>query len=321
MAIINVVKFDGNPNVLAWKHPNTALTTATRLMVNDSQEAVLFKDGVPCDVFGGGTHVLETRNIPLLQRIVNLPSGGESRFSAEVWYINKLVNLAIKWGTPAPMQILDPMFGVMIPVRANGQFGIQVCDSRTFLKKLVGTQKGFSTENVVQYFRGLYLSKVQDCIAGYIVHRGISVTQINAYISELSQYVEEQSAPMIAEYGLKLTSFFINSISIDQDDPMVQQIKQILVDRFRQNQLNFTWQEQQRMEALKTAASHSGTMSQTAGAAVNMANMFAGAELGKQLAKEMSDAYAEPARKFCPKCGAQIAADSAYCSKCGAKQE
>ena len=85
MAIISVIKFDGDPRILAWKHPNDELTTATRLMVNDSQEAVLFKDGVPCDVFGGGTHVLHTKNIPFLQRFVNLPSDGESRFRAEVW--------------------------------------------------------------------------------------------------------------------------------------------------------------------------------------------------------------------------------------------
>lgn len=104
MAIVDVVKYNGEPDVFAWKYPNEELGTWTQLIVNESQEAVLFKGGKALDVFASGRHTLETANIPLLRSIVNLPFGGRSSFTAEVWYINKIHSLDIKWGTPSPIQ-------------------------------------------------------------------------------------------------------------------------------------------------------------------------------------------------------------------------
>ena len=109
MAIVDVVKYNGKPDVLAWKYPNEELGTWTQLIVNESQEAILVKSGKVLDVFGSGRHTLDTANIPILNNIVNLPFGGRSPFTAEVWYINKGYNLDIKWGTPTPIQIQDPM--------------------------------------------------------------------------------------------------------------------------------------------------------------------------------------------------------------------
>lgn len=59
MAIVEVVKYNGNPDVFAWKYPSEELGTWTQLIVNESQEAILFKGGKALDVFGSGRHTLE----------------------------------------------------------------------------------------------------------------------------------------------------------------------------------------------------------------------------------------------------------------------
>lgn len=41
MAIVDVVKYNGGPDVFAWKFPNSELGTWTQLIVNESQEAIL----------------------------------------------------------------------------------------------------------------------------------------------------------------------------------------------------------------------------------------------------------------------------------------
>ena len=86
MAIVSVVKYDGNPDVFAWKYPDSELGTWTQLIVNESQQAILFKGGQALDVFEAGRHTLSTNNIPFLETIINLPFGGQSPFSAEVWF-------------------------------------------------------------------------------------------------------------------------------------------------------------------------------------------------------------------------------------------
>ena len=78
MAIVSVVKYDGNPDVFAWKYPDSELGTWTQLIVNESQQAILFKGGQALDVFEAGRHTLSTNNIPFLETIINLPFGGQS---------------------------------------------------------------------------------------------------------------------------------------------------------------------------------------------------------------------------------------------------
>lgn len=171
MALFNVIKYDGGPDVFAWKHPNQELGTWTQLIVSESQEAVLFKSGKALDVFQAGRHTLDTANIPLLNKIINLPFGGRSPFTAEVWYVNKVNSLDVKWGTNTPIQLQDPKYDVFVPVRAFGQFGIRIEDSKKFLVKLVGTLPVFDQSSLVKYFRGLYLTKVKDSISSYLIKK------------------------------------------------------------------------------------------------------------------------------------------------------
>jgi membrane protease subunit (stomatin/prohibitin family) len=149
MAFVEVIKYNGSPDVFAWKYPNEKLGTWTQLIVNESQEAVLYKGGQSLDLFTAGRHTLTTANIPLLNKIINLPFGGNSPFAAEVWYINKVHSLEIKWGTASAIQIQDPKYKVFVPVRAHGQFGIQISDSKSFLQKTVGTLSLFDKESKI----------------------------------------------------------------------------------------------------------------------------------------------------------------------------
>lgn len=82
MAIIEVVKYNGGPDVFAWKYPSEELGTWTQLIVNESQEAVLYKGGQALDIFAAGRHTLSTANIPFLNKIISLPFGERSPFTA-----------------------------------------------------------------------------------------------------------------------------------------------------------------------------------------------------------------------------------------------
>ena len=132
------------------------------------------------------THLLSTNNIPFLEKIINLPFGGQSPFSAEVWFVNKQFNLDVKWGTPSPIQIQDPVFGVFVPVRSYGIFGIQIDDAKRFLVKLVGTLSSFTKNDIMRYFRGVYVARVKDAISTYLIERKIGILEINRYLDELS---------------------------------------------------------------------------------------------------------------------------------------
>jgi hypothetical protein len=73
---VQVIQYEGDNSTFVWKSPIEDFNTLSQLIVHESQEAVLFMDGQALDLFGPGRHTLETQNIPLLSRLLNLVGGG-----------------------------------------------------------------------------------------------------------------------------------------------------------------------------------------------------------------------------------------------------
>lgn len=65
MTLIDVIKYEGGNNVLVWKHPKEDFNTSAQLIVHESQEAVVFKDGIALGPYSAGKHTLETENIDI----------------------------------------------------------------------------------------------------------------------------------------------------------------------------------------------------------------------------------------------------------------
>ena len=265
MAIVEVIKYNGSPDVFAWKYPSEDLGTWTQLIVNESQEVVLVKGGKALDVFQSGRHTLTTANIPLLNKIINLPFGGRSPFTAEVWYINKVSSMDIKWGTQSPIQLQDPRYKVFVPVRGYGQFGIRIENGKQFLVKLVGTLSVFDRANILKYFRGLYLTRVKDAISSYLVHKQVSVLEVNAYLDELSDYLQEKMEPVFEEYGIKLLNFYVNDVSVPEDDTAVMKLKDALAKKAEMDIIGYNYQQERSFDTLKDVAQNTGNSSNGGG--------------------------------------------------------
>lgn len=324
MAIIEVIKYNGPPGVFAWRYPNQELGTWTQLIVNETQEVILFKGGQALDLFTAGRHTLNTTNIPILSNIVNLPFGGKSPFSAEVWFVNKLRSLDVKWGTSSPIQLQDPKYNIIVSLRAFGQFGVQIENSRKFLLKMVGTLQTFDQDTLVKYFRGVLMSNIHEIISSYIVHKRISVVEINAYAAEISKHIQQAIAPAFQDIGLSLLNFYVDSINIPENDPAAMRLKEALAKKAEMDIIGYTYHQERSFDTLEGAAKNPGVSSGLTGAGL-------GVGMGLGMAGPMYDAMngitgevriqgsAEMAvaQKACTKCGTLNDKDSVYCSGCG----
>lgn len=226
MAIVDVVKWEVNSSELVHKFRSDGLRLGSQLVVYPSQTAFFVKGGKVLDEFVCGTYTIKSENIPLLGSVINLPFGGETPFKAEVWFVNQTELLDCKWGTQSPMQIEDPMYEVIVPVRAFGQYGFKIVEPRVFLERLVGNMPSFSTHKVIEYFRGVILSKLTALVYEKLKADDVSVLNINAKIEDLSDYARGKVSEVFSQYGMELQLFNIISISVQENDPSFQRLKE-----------------------------------------------------------------------------------------------
>lgn len=262
---IDVIQFNGDPDDIVWKFPYNNISTASQLVVNQSQEAIFLKGGEVADIFGPGTKTLSANNIPILQKLINLPFGGKTPFVAEVWFISKTVRRNLKFGTERPIDIWDPLIQNSVPVRAFGQYGIRISDSAAFVREMVGTLHLFTTDDIIDQFRSDIVQALSERINNFMTEEQVSVVTINGKLSAVSKYIQEQINDEFSRYGIEITNLKVENINYDKNDPQVARILEGYAKAKERAVQGFTYQQERQFDILETAAGNEGTAGDTMG--------------------------------------------------------
>lgn len=232
--LASIIKYEGDNNTFIWKHPIEDFNFGSQLIVHESQEAIFFKDGQALDLFGPGRYTLETQQLPLLEKVYSLPTDTQGTFHSEVYFINKTVQMSIKWGTPDKVRFIDPLTGTPLALGASGEMNIQVSNSRKLLLKLVGTMKGISweegpgfTKSLQASFRPLIANAVKTNLSSVIKNEAIDILEIDEKLDLISDNLREKILPGFEEYGLTIPQFYVTSVVLPEDDPNFKRIREL----------------------------------------------------------------------------------------------
>ena len=232
--LASIIKYEGDNDTLIWKHPIEDFNYGSQLIVHESQEAIFFRDGQALDLFGAGRYTLETQQLPLLEKVYKLPTDTEGTFHSEVYFINKTVQTAIKWGTPEKVRFIDPLTGVPLELGASGELNLAVSDSRKLLLKLVGTMQGIAwgdadgfTKSVQQSFRPLISNTVKTNLSAVIKENAIDLLEIDEKLDLISDRLRERLLPGFEEYGLTIPQFYVTNVVLPENDPNFKRIREL----------------------------------------------------------------------------------------------
>lgn len=234
MALSELIKYEGDNSTFIWKYPHEDFNNMTELIVHESQEAVFFANGQAADTFGPGRYKLDAENIPILTRMLNMVTG-VSVFHCEVYFINKTVQMAVKWGTDSKVRFNEPTLGVPVEIGASGEMNLAVSDGRKMLIKLVGNMKGIAwedegtgfTKSLQTSFRPLISTAVKSNLSVVIKQRNIDIVEVDEHLSQLSEALREKILPGFEEYGLTIPQFFLTTVLLPESDPNFKRLREL----------------------------------------------------------------------------------------------
>ena len=179
MELLSIIKYEGDNTTFIWKHPKEDFNIGTQLIVHESQEAIFFMNGQALDLFGPGKYTLNTDNLPLLNKIINIPTNGKSPFHCEVYFVNKTIQMAIKWGTNSKIQFIEPVYNFPLEIGLSGEMNLKVNDSRKLLIKLVGTEKILTQTKLSDYFKAFINTRIKTYVSKIIKEQKINNFEID----------------------------------------------------------------------------------------------------------------------------------------------
>lgn len=234
MALSELIKYEGDNSTFIWKYPHEDFNNMTELVVHESQEAIFVANGVAADTFGPGRYKLDAENIPILTKMLNWVTG-VSIFHCEVYFINKTVQMAVKWGTDSKVRFIEPTLGVPVELGASGEMNIAVSDSRKLLFSLVGTMKGIAweeegpgfTKSLQKAFRPMISSAVKANLALAIKQKNIDICEVDEHLPELAAELRSKIVPGFEEYGLTVPQFYLTTVVLPETDPNFKRLREL----------------------------------------------------------------------------------------------
>lgn len=212
---IDIIEWtDDTSDTMIWRFPryNSEIKNGAQLTVRETQVAVLVNEGQFADVYQPGRYELTTANMPILTTLRGWKYGFNSPFKVDVYFVNTKQFLNQRWGTANPIMMRDPEFGP-IRLRAFGSYNFRVqSDPIPFIRNVAGTSGEFTTEGVSEQLRNFVITKFTD----YLGESKIAALDLAANMNEFSDELTLGLKNDFAEYGIELTRFLVENISLPE---------------------------------------------------------------------------------------------------------
>ena len=292
-------------NVLFRKYEIKEFDAKAKIIVPDTHNAIIVKDGIALETLPAGKYYLFDKK----KGIFKDKEISDDDLDIQVIFISKTAKLNIPWGTTDRFDMRDPITGAAIKLGASGEFEVQISNPRKAYLELIGQMDVFDTVKLQKRLLGRLLAKVQYHLANAMKEKNLSYDRLGEILLPMS----EEILPHIAElfdkdYGLKVFSFTISRVLIDDDST-----KKIQSAKEAHQKIEMDKAEKANKERLDEIAFQRQ---------VNLRRLEQ-EDYGKYL--EVAKAIGWPSEKKeskttgpdCPNCGAKITKDTKFCPVCG----
>ncbi len=269
--IIEWLDDSNNTLVYRFERYQNEIKMGAKLTVREGQAAVFINEGQLADVFKPGMYTLSTQNLPILSTLKGWKYGFNSPFKAEVYFVSTRNITDQKWGTKNPITLSDTRFG-MLEIRAFGTYVIRVKDAPVFIREIVGTDGHFTTEKIAEQLRSMIVTRFTDAVG----EANLPVENYASNVNEISEFVHSVIAPEFEKYGIEVTKFLIENVS------MPEEIKKEIFELSRLNAIDLD--KLAKIKAAKALEKAAENQSGTAGAGMGMGMGFA-------MANQMGQAF------------------------------
>lgn len=268
-AVGGLIQCNETNNVLVWKYPYNNIKRGAIVKVHDNQRAYLYINGQCEEILETGRSVVvDSNNLPFLERIMNVATGGETSYTCEIWFANITCESQIDFGFNGKQAgvrkaVKNPLTGMPIwySINGYGSYRVHLKDAKLFIDKLVGTEHAKDTADVGLFFDNQV--KVQIC------------SVLNEQLKTMSQDIEAlpevlQGGTEINEkfqaavgkrlgegYGLELTNFSV-MFNCPEFDEMMEKSQAGANEALEKAQMGSFYHTERQYDILNTAAGNEG---------------------------------------------------------------
>jgi membrane protease subunit (stomatin/prohibitin family) len=207
---------DHSKGQIVFKWPDQNIRKFSRAIVEPDAVAVFMSQGQVMGVLLSGQHTLDARELPFLGMFVDWASGGNA-FKSEIYFVGIRDFPSFRFGGRLD-EVQDPQTGLIVTLRAFGEYALRVIDAPKLILNLVGTVDVTSNDAVAGWVAQQLLKVTRTTVTTQLMSGAWPILGLSMYSPEIEVEAMRAANRELADYGISITRLGNVDVNLDDDD-------------------------------------------------------------------------------------------------------
>ena len=207
---------DSAKGQIVYKWPDHNIRKFARAIVEPDAVAVFMSPGQVMGVLPPGQHTLDAEELPFLGMFVDWGSGGNA-FKAEIYFVGAREFPHCRFGGRLD-EVQDPVSGLVVTLRAFGEYALRVTDPTRLILNLVGTVDVTDNEAITGWVAQQLLKVTRTTVTTQLMSGAWPILGLSAHSPDIEAAAMPAANEHLADYGLAIARFGNLDVNLDDDD-------------------------------------------------------------------------------------------------------
>jgi membrane protease subunit (stomatin/prohibitin family) len=207
---------DSSKGQIVFKWPDHNIRKFARAIVEPDAVAVFMNQGQVTGVLPPGQHTLDASELPFLGLLIDWGSSSNA-FKAEIYFVGAREFPHCRFGGRLD-EVQDPQTGLIVTLRAFGEYALRVVDPTKLIVNLVGTVDVTDNEAITGWVAQQLLKVTRTTITTQLMAGTWPILGLSMHSPDIEVAVMPATNVHLADYGLAIARFGNLDVNLDDDD-------------------------------------------------------------------------------------------------------
>ena len=207
---------DSAKGQIVYKWPDQNIRKFSKAIVEPDAVAIFMSQGQVMGVLPPGRHTLDAQELPFLGMFVDWASGGNA-FKAEIYFVGAREFPNFRFGGRLD-EVQDPQTGLVVTLRAFGEYALRVVEPQRLILNLVGTVDVTNNESIAGWVAQQLLKVTRTTVTTQLMSGAWPILGLSVHSPEIEISALRAANAELADYGLSITRLGNLDVNLDDDD-------------------------------------------------------------------------------------------------------
>jgi membrane protease subunit (stomatin/prohibitin family) len=207
---------DNSKGQIVFKWPDHNIRKFARAIVEPDAVAVFMNQGQVMGVLPPGQHTLDATELPFLGMFIDWGSSSNA-FKAEIYFVGAREYPHCRFGGRLD-EVQDPQTGLIVTLRAFGEYALRVVDPTKLILNLVGTVDVTDNEAITGWVAQQLLKVTRTTVTTQLMSGAWPILGLSMHSPDIEVAAMPATNDQLADYGLAIARFGNLDVNLDDDD-------------------------------------------------------------------------------------------------------